>query len=161
MSVLQTKFQNSSTARDFSETPVLRAIYRYGLSFVLVVLASGATYLLSLLSPDDRPTLFMYFATIVIVAWYAGTGPGWLSVVLSAAAADYFLSYNEFAWDLGVKHIPVLVGFVICAAATNQLSLKRRRMEAELVQARDDLEARVRERTLDLQQANERLTEET
>src|SRR5262249_2343370 len=141
--------------------PLSHAIYRYGLTFVLVALASVGTYLLSILSPDDRPTLFLFFATIVIVAWYSGTGPGWLSVVLSAAAADYFLSYNEFALDLGVKHIPVLIGFVVCAAATNALSLKRRRMEAELVQARDDLEARVRERTLDLQQANERLTEET
>jgi len=151
---------------------VLGLIFRYCLPFVTVASASGATYLLSLLS-YERPTLFLFFITIVIVAWYAGAGPGWLTVVLSIVAANYFLSFpdltidpdftvnSNFTVDIDIRHIPWLVAFVVCATATNALSLKRRRMEAMLVQARDELELRVRERTLDLEQANERLTEET
>ena len=172
MSLLQMS-KRSFFWREIPLFRVLGLIFRYSLPFVLVAAASVATYLLSLLSPYDRPTLFIFFVTIVTVAWYAGAGPGWLSVVLSIAAANYFLSLSDLTSDpdftvdpnftlaLGVRHIPWLIAFVVCAAATNAVSLKRRRMEAMLVQARDELEVRVRERTLDLQQANERLTEET
>jgi C4-dicarboxylate-specific signal transduction histidine kinase len=172
MSLLQTKSNRAYSLRETSLPRVGRLIFRYGLPFAMVAIASGATYLLSLLS-YERPTLFLFFITIVIVAWYAGAGPGWLTVFLSIAAANYFLTFPDLTLDpdftvdsnftvaFGVRHIPWLVAFVVCAAATNAVSLKRRGMEAMLVQARDELEMRVRERTLDLQQANERLTEET
>ena len=158
------------------KTPLFRTeslIFRYSLPFTAIAAAFGATYLLGLVSPFEKPTLFLFFGTIVVVAWYAGAGPGWLSVALSILAANYFLSYSDltsdpdftsnptFSLPLGIVHLPWLIAFVACAVATNAVSLKRRRMEAMLVQARDELEMRVRERTLDLQQANERLTEET
>jgi C4-dicarboxylate-specific signal transduction histidine kinase len=161
MSLLQLKSERSSTLADIPLTPVLRLVFRYSLPFALVAFASAATYLLSLLSPDDRPTLFLLNVAVVTVAWYAGAGPGWLSVALSIIAADYFLSYPEFSLEFGILHIPWLAAFVVCAVWGNALSLKRRRMEAMLVQARDELEVRVHERTHDLRQANERLTEET
>jgi signal transduction histidine kinase len=172
MSLLQVKSERSFSLREMLPARVVRLIFRYCLPFAMVAGASGATYLLSLLS-YERPTLFLFFITIVIVAWYAGAGPGWLTVVLSIVAANYFLTFPDLTLDpdftvdpnftvaIDIRHIPWLVAFVVCATATNAVSLKRRRMEAMLVQARDELEVRVRERTLDLQQANERLTEET
>src|SRR5215470_12727496 len=166
-----TKSERTNPSRESVQPQSANLIFRYGLAFVMVALACGATYLLSVLT-YERPTLFLFLIAIVIVAWYAGAGPGWLTVGLSIIAANYFLSFPDLTSDpdftVGPKfkvdldlYIPFLVAFVVCAAATNALSLKRRRMEAELVQARDELEMRVRERTLDLQQANERLTEET
>src|SRR5262249_38298079 len=98
MSLLQTKWDPAYLLRDPRFPRVARLIFRYSLPFLMVAVASGATYLLSLLS-YERPTLFLFFITIVVVAWYSGAGPGWLTVFLSIAAANYFLTFPDLTLD--------------------------------------------------------------
>jgi C4-dicarboxylate-specific signal transduction histidine kinase len=86
--------------------------------------------------------------------------PGWLSVFLSVIAVDYLFIPPIYVLDLSLKDLPWLIAFVGCAVATNGLSIKRRRMEERLLLAHSELEQRVYERTLDLQQTNERLITE-
>jgi C4-dicarboxylate-specific signal transduction histidine kinase len=149
-----------SFSPDIPSARALGTVLRYFLSFVAVAVACGATYLLNIAAPESS-NLFLFFASIVVAAWYAGAGPGWLAVGLSIIAVDYFFSPPIYVLDLSAKDIPWLAAFVACAVVTNAMSLQRRRMEAMLRQARDELEQRVRERTLDLQQSNDKLTAAT
>ena len=118
---------------------ILGTWLRYLLSIVAVVAACVATYFVDLAAPD-RPTLFLFFGAIVVSAWYGGLGPGWLSVVLSILAVNYFFVPPIFVLDFSVKDFPWELAFVLSAAVTNALSLKRRRMGSELIEARNELE---------------------
>jgi C4-dicarboxylate-specific signal transduction histidine kinase len=131
---------------------VLWTPYRYFIPIVAVATATGITCLLDVIAPES-PNLFLFFIAIVVSAWFAGAGPGWLSVLLSILAVDYFFIPPIYVLDFSVKDLPWLAAFVGCAVATNGLSLKRRRMEGEL-------EQRVFERTQELRQTNERLIAE-
>ena len=135
-------------------------VWPYLFSTAAVVLAIGATYALDALAAG-RPNLFFFFAAIVASAWFAGAGPGWLSVVLSTLAVDYVFLEPIGRLDLGPKDVPWLMAFAICAIAANALSLQRRRVEAQLRQIHDELERRVDERTTDLHKSNERLVKAT
>jgi C4-dicarboxylate-specific signal transduction histidine kinase len=130
--------------------------FRYAVPFAAVSTAIGATYLLGLAAPES-PNLFLFFGAVVVSAWFAGTGPGWLSVALSTIAVDYFFIAPIYVLDFGTKNLPWLGAFVLCSIVTNAMSLQRRRAERRLFQARNELEVRVRERTRDLQQTNARL----
>ena len=137
----------------------LRTLQQYSIPFVAVATATGVTWLLDLALPES-PNLFLFFMAIVVSAWFAGAGPGWLSVFLSVIAVDYFFIPPIYVLDLSVKDLPWLAAFVGCAVATNGLSIKRRRMEERLLLAHSELEQRVHERTQDLRQTNERLITE-
>ncbi|HYI26632.1 MAG TPA: ATP-binding protein [Bradyrhizobium sp.] len=138
---------------------VLWTPYRYFIPIVAVGTATGITYLLDLIAPEGQ-NQFLFFVAVIVSAWFAEAGPGWLSVVLSIVSVDYFFLPPIYVLDLSVKDLPWLIAFVGCAAATNWLGLKRRRMEERLVQAHNELEQRVNEQTQELREANQRLIAE-
>jgi C4-dicarboxylate-specific signal transduction histidine kinase len=152
-------------SRIASKTPLLAApatsgrprTIHYSLAFVTVAAACVATYVIDL-AAFEGPNLLLFFVAIALAAWFGGPGPGWLSVVLSVLAVDFFFSPPLYVLDLSAKDIPWFIAFALCAMAVNAVSLQRRRMEAMLRQAHDKLEQRVQERTLDLQQSNDKLT---
>jgi C4-dicarboxylate-specific signal transduction histidine kinase len=132
---------------------------RYTLSFLAVLVAGFGSAVLDYASPGTH-NLFLFFAAIAISALYAGAGPGWFSVALSAFAADYFFLPPLYHIEFGAEEISWLVAFVACGVATSAVSLRRRRMEETLRRTRDDLEDRMHARTLELRQLNVKLIEE-
>jgi len=132
---------------------MLRTLWRYGLAVLTVTVALVITK--SLQEYTDITPLF--YAAIVVSAWFGGMGPGLLAVMLAALAIDYFLVPPLYTLGLGPKPISFLVVFGVLAVLTSWMSAKRSQAEDGLRQARDELETRVQERTEALQRVQTEL----
>lgn len=133
----------------------MKFVTRYGLAVLTVAVALLVTR--SLQQYTDITPLF--YAAIVVSAWFGGMGPGLLAVVLSELAIDYYFVEPLYTFRLGPKPITFLVVFGVLAVLTSWMSSKRKQAEEGLRQARDELEMRVQDRTKELRQANETLRE--
>ena len=139
-----------------SPTP-LPTILRYGIAVLSVAIATGlGFFLLRYFEVRLTPFLFAVAATV----WYAGTGPGVLAIVLAVLSLNYFflrpfLSFNPISY----ADLAYLTVCTLCALAVGWVSAVRRRAEQELRQAREELDAKVVERTANLQRSESYLAE--
>jgi len=133
----------------------LYRVWRYGIAVVTVAAALLITK--SLEQYTDITPLF--YAAIVVSAWFGGMGPGLLAVVLATVALDYYFIPPLYTLRPDLKQISFLLVFGILAVLTSWMSAKRKRTQEALREARDELELRVEERTAELRQANESLRE--
>ena len=134
---------------------MLRTLWRYGFAVLTVTAALVITK--SLEQYTDITPLF--YAAIVISAWFGGMGPGLLAVALATVAIDYYFVPPLYTLRPDLKQISFLVVFGFLAILTSWMSAKRKQAQEELRHARDELETRVQERTAELRQANETLRE--
>ncbi|MEY2525402.1 MAG: hypothetical protein QOE73_173, partial [Verrucomicrobiota bacterium] len=132
---------------------VAPVVWRYALSVLTVAIATAIH--VSLESYVFRTPFF--FAAVLLSSWFGGTGPGLLAVLLSALSINFFFLEPKFSFSFGVQDIPHLVTFLFTALLVSYWSNTRGRAERALRHARDELEARVRERTADLSRSNEQL----
>jgi PAS domain S-box-containing protein len=118
-----------------AHSPVLR----YGLAVASSAIALG----LALSAQGygfrnvDAP-LFLF--AIVITVWYAGIGPAILAVVLSSSGFDYFFTEPRYSFYLTRSELPHYAVFILFALLLASFAAVRRRAEADLLQARDELE---------------------
>jgi K+-sensing histidine kinase KdpD len=133
------------------------AIRRYGIALVFVAIAFASTLLLQRFFP--YPFLFVFFAAVMASAWFGGTKPGFLAVLVSTLLVDYFFlpPFRTFAVDAG--DVAYFGSFIVCAVVASWVSSSMRRTEEALRQARDQLEIRVAERTAELQKSIAELEE--
>jgi PAS domain S-box-containing protein len=133
------------------------ALLRYGIAILSVAIAIGlGFFLLQYFEAKLTPFLFAIATTV----WYAGTGPGVLAIVLSVFSLNYFFLSPFFSFSpISYADLVYLTFCTFCALAVGWVSAVRRRAEQELRQARDELEAKVLERTANLQRSESYLTE--
>jgi C4-dicarboxylate-specific signal transduction histidine kinase len=136
----------------------LSPLRRYGCAVLFVLVAMGATFLLRLVF--TIPFWFSFLAAVMASSWFGGKGPGWLAVILSTVAVDRFFLPPAMTGQINREAIPFLFAFVGCALIASWFSSWRTEVERSLKEARDQLEARVRERTSELQEANDSLVVE-
>jgi K+-sensing histidine kinase KdpD len=147
-----------------SRIRVVAASQRYGIALICVVAALALSLLLQRLFP--YPFLFLFFAAVMASAWFGGTAPGLFAVLLSTVAVDYFFVPPFHSFAVNATDTAYFVAFVVCALAASWVSSSKRNSEEALREARDHLEARVAERTAELQktiaelQENERQREQ-
>src|SRR5215475_5639763 len=108
--------------------PIVRRVWRYVLAVVCVTAALFITRALEQYT-DITP---LFYAAIVVSAWFGGRGPGLLAVVLSELAIDYYLVPPLYTFGLGSKSISFLVVFGVLAVFTSWMSSKRRAAEVAL-----------------------------
>jgi len=151
-----------------------RIVFRYGLAVLSVAIALGVKLIL-LHFNFPYPLSTSFLLAIAITFWYAGTGPGILSVLLSFVAFALFVIPNQVDYRIvlpdgsskpvyvsGVtaSHIQYFFYFALLALLMSWFSSSRRRAEQSLSQARSELETKVEERTAKLSLANEELQTE-
>jgi len=134
---------------------MLRTLWRYGLAVITVAAALIVTRTFEQYT-EIAP---LFYAAIVVTAWFGGMGPGLLATALATVAIDYYFTPPLYTLGLGTKHISSLIVFGFLAVLTSWLSTKRKQAEESLREARDELDMRVQERTKELRQANESLRE--
>jgi PAS domain S-box-containing protein len=126
----------------FADAPVLC----YGLAILSVAIALGLSFLFERYHFRDAELPLFLFA-IALTAWYAGVGPAILAVVSSSLVFNYFFTEPLYSFYVKPAELPYYIAFVVFALLITWFSTVRRRFEAELVQARDELEIEVTERT--------------
>jgi C4-dicarboxylate-specific signal transduction histidine kinase len=129
--------------------------------YVLALVFSGLALACSLplegLFP--YPFLLLFFAAVMASAWFGGTGPGILSVLLSTIAVDYYFVPPLRSFALNATDSTYFASFVVCALVASWISAAKKEDEEALREARDQLELRVAERTAELQRSNDELQE--
>jgi C4-dicarboxylate-specific signal transduction histidine kinase len=134
---------------------MLRTLWRYG--FAVLTVAAALVITKSLEQYTDITPLF--YAAIVISAWFGGMGPGLVAIGLATVALDYYFVPPLYTLRPDLKQISFLVVFGFLAVLTSWMSAKRKQSQEALRHARDELETRVQDRTAELRQANETLRE--
>ena len=130
------------------------------LKYGVAVLSVGVVALLTHLLFGFLDTVPFFYAAVIVCSWYGGRGPGLLSVVLATLAVDYFLVPPVYSFDFGISDLVQMGAFAVLALVVSFLSTARKRAEESVRQARDEMEAKVIERTADLKQTNEKLNAE-
>src|ERR1700722_11831797 len=130
---------------------------RHGIALGCVTAALLSSILLQHLFP--YPFLFLFFAAVMASAWFGGTAPGLFAVFLSTLAVDYFFVPPFHSFAVNATDTAYFVSFVLCALAASWVSSTKKKSEEALMAARDHLEARVIERTAELQETIAELQE--
>jgi len=134
-------------ARPNLELQIARSpVLRYGFAVLSVSVALGASLLLERFQFRNVADPLFLFA-IAIAVWYAGTGPAILAVVLSGLADTYFFIEPIYSLYITRDDLPHFAIFILFASLLTGFAAVRRRVERDLVQARDDLQIEVAERT--------------
>jgi PAS domain S-box-containing protein len=135
--------------------PAFAVLARYGLAVASVATALGTTLILR---HYNFPAHFISHFTLIAIAitfWRAGTGPGLLAYLLSSWGVS-ILARNHFLLPT-FNLEPFLIFYAIFSLLMGWFSTSRRRAERFLIEARNNLELRVAERTGELTRANEDL----
>ena len=135
--------------------PRVSVVLRYGVAVFSVALALATTLTLRRYNLP-HPFTSLSLVAIGITFWFAGTGPGIAALVLSSLAMRRFVIPFEIV-PAGPSVESYLVVYGLFGLLVSWFSVSRRRAERLLTEARNDLEVRVAERTVELTQANDKL----
>ena len=133
----------------------LQVLASYGLAIVLVSVALFVS--LALQYSLGNPFWFFFSAAVILSTWFGRMGAGWLAVVYSTLAVMYYFTPPLHSFAVSASELPLFLAFVVCEVGVTQLISWRKRTEDTLRRSRDELEARVAERTAELRSANDTL----
>jgi signal transduction histidine kinase len=104
-----------------------RAVSRYAVAVAAVGAALALTAVLwPLIQPAVSP---LFFAAVMVAAWYGGLGPGLVATVAATAASAYFFMPPLYSLEVGYDDVLRLVVFTMVAALISSLSEQRERAE--------------------------------
>src|SRR2546425_1253486 len=130
------------------------ALARYGLA----VLAVAAVVAFALwLRPVALVAAQLSLVAILTVGWICGLPPALVAWGLATLAVAYYFTPPLHSLAVDRVELPRLIIFALLGLLMATVSAARRRAQDSLRRIRADLEARVRERTADLERSNEQL----
>ena len=138
-----------------------RPVARYSLSILAVTLALLATWPLHRFQGNEA-ALLVALSAVVFSALYCGLGPSILAALLSIAGVQYWLLVpGHFLQFRSSSDLANLFAFLFVSAVIVVMAEKHRRTNQALRSAQQELDARVKERTHELDTVNTRLREFT
>src|SRR4030095_16874319 len=131
--------------------------------YTIAILAAAVALVLSPAIPSkaDPSHFSLFFVAVMLGSWYGGLGAGLVTMVLSALSIEYFFRapYHSIIHVDGRAFLRLGV-FTSIAVLTSYLTTARKHAEKALRDAHDELDQRVRDRTVELAQANTTLRAE-
>ena len=121
-------------------------IQRYGLAVLSVGVALESALFLARHNFQGVEFPLFLFA-MALIAWHEGTGPAILALLLSSVAFNYYFTEPLHSLYVTRSEVPYYVMFILFESLVTWFSAVRRRVELELLRARDELQAEVIERT--------------
>ena len=107
-----------------------------------------------------KHTETLFFCSVMLSSWYGGLWPGVFAALLSVVALDYFFIPPLYALGISLDETPDMIVFLATALFIGWLSGEQKRAKESLRQARDELDAKVQERTAELKSVNQQLQSE-
>jgi K+-sensing histidine kinase KdpD len=131
----------------------------YPLALALIVVAVALALIADRLGVQkiEFPIFLMAVGAAV---WYAGPGPGAAAVVLAAFSFDFFFTEPRYSLYIHAADRVYFLVFVLFAIMIGWFAQRRRRIERDLLLARDELEkanAALQRRSLELEASNKEL----
>lgn len=128
-----------------------------GTALLLVGLAWVVTFAVrqSLDAPSFQTPFFV--CAIVLSGWLGGLRPGIVATVLSIFLIEFTFTDPRYTFGFTLSEVPKFTVFFFTGAFISWLAHRQRRDEEALLVARENLEEKVRERTLDLEATNAQL----
>ena len=141
-----------------SKSDRIRTRTRVLLSYVVAVVSVGIAAVITIeLGSIVKHTATLFFCSVMLSSWYGGLWPGVFAALLSVVALDYYFIPPLYALGISLEEAPDVIVFVATALFIGWLSGNQKRTQELLSQARDQLDAKVQERTAELKRANEQL----
>jgi len=119
---------------------------RYSLAVASVTIALAMALFLEH-HEFHRGALPLFLFAVALSAWFGGVGPAMLAIVLSILSFDYYFAPPVHSLNFTLADVPAFFFLLTFGALIAGFSAVRRRVEAELLQARDKLEIEVAART--------------
>lgn len=156
---LRQVWESKLRARRDSLSNTVAVVLRYALAPTSVLVALLVSIVIQR-TLQLTPTLSLWFmAAVAATVWYGGLGPGVLAIVLSAAAAKYFILPEFQLLTATRSDLGYLVLFVSWALLIGWMSSRRRAAEGPLRQLAEEWKRRW-ESSAEVTEANKRLQHE-
>jgi C4-dicarboxylate-specific signal transduction histidine kinase len=139
----------------------IRALERLLAGYAVAAISVGiavvvTTGLVSLI----KHTATLFFCSVMLSSWYGGLWPGIFAAMLSVVALDYYFLPPLYDFGISLEEAPDMIAFVATAFFISWLNGQQARSKESLRKARDELDSKVRARTVELNSTNERLQAE-
>jgi len=141
-----------SEASGVARRPAKSTLRGYVIALFFVAIALALTLLVQHLFP--YPFLFLFFGAVMASAWFGGMAAGFFAVLISTLAVDYFFVPPLYSFAINATAETYFAAFVICALVASWVSSAQKQSEDALMEARDQLEIRVSQRTTELEKSN-------
>ena len=152
-------FMTSIMIRDMNPRPnrVARLMMDYvarptAIAVVFVLLALLWTF--PLLHFFAYPFVFLFLAAVMCSAWFGGFTSGMIAAALASCVVAFFFMPPIFSLSVAQEYRSYESAFIVCAIAVTAVSVARKRAEVAIRSSRDALDARVNERTAELERSN-------
>ncbi len=154
---------NSASSTSFSST-FMSWLARHRVFISGYALAAASVAAAFLITSRIQPLLGesispLFFAAVMICAWYGGMGPGLLATVLAGYCSAFYFANPPlrpgFGWDDAIR----LGVFLMVALLISWLTWLRKRADTALRASFEQLEIRIDQRTAELRGANAALRE--
>jgi K+-sensing histidine kinase KdpD len=137
------------------------AVTQLIINFTIAAICVGIAVIFTLhLQTLIKHTSSLFFCSVMLSSWNGGLWPGLFAAFLSYIALDYYFIPPLYAFGISPEQAPDMIVFVATALFISWLNGNQKQAKESLRDARDQLDARVQERTAELEKINERLKAE-